>query len=1044
MDPRLFESLAWRCIGPHRGGRVVAVAGHPTERGTFYFGACAGGVWKTTDGGAHWVNVSDGYFGTAAIGALAVSEADPNVIYAGTGEACIRGNVSYGDGVYRSTDGGRSWRNVGLHDTRHIGDVVVHPRDPDTVYVAALGHAFGPNEERGVFRSRDGGASWEKVLYKSANAGSTDIALDPNNPRIVFANIWEARRQPYRLDSGGVDSGLWRSFDGGDSWEEITRRRGLPEGVLGKIGVAVSPARTGRVWALVEAEDGALFRSDDYGDTWERISEDPDLRRRAFYYMHIYADPQDPETVWVLNMPLKKSVDGGKTFQSLPIPHGDNHDLWIDPNDPQRMIEGNDGGACVTYNGGRSWSTLLNQPTAQFYHVTTDEQFPYRVYGSQQDNWTISLPSIGFDGAITWSDWIVPGGGESGYIAVQPVEPHLVFGGAIGNGPGPGKLIAWDPRTRQHRDVAVWPEDHGFGEGAKPHKYRFQWTFPIEFSPHDPRVVHICSNHVHRSTDGGTTWEAISPDLTRNDETKLEPSGGPITRDNSGVEIYGTIFAFRVSPHTPGLFWAGSDDGLVHISHDGGANWEDITPPDLPEWSLISIIEPSPHDAATAYVAATRYKHDDTRPYLYKTSDYGKSWTRITNGIPDSEYTRVIREDPGRKGLLYAGTETGLYISFDDGASWQPFQGGLPVCPIHDLIVKGTDLVVATHGRSFWILDDVTPLHQLHDEVASEAAALFAPRPTHRLKYTQYIDSRHDDLVSYRVAGPVTVAYQVTKTADGDTAIQFLDAGKNPPDGVVVHFWLREKPEGEVTLAFYAADGIEIRRFSSTSEDDATKLKVRAGANRFVWNMRYAPAAKLEEESKDMFAEFVGATPVPKALPGSYRVDLTIGDQTFSQPFEILTDPRVPAGDADLRAQFELLAAIRDKESDLNGALNRLRRRRKQLAAWSERAKNVAQPDGIGEHAGAIEEKLAQAEGELLQVKAESPLGFPNRLREKLHSLARVVDSADAAPTRQSREVYDDLARRVDEQLSWLDEVVEPDLEAFNQRVHEAGLAPVE
>src|SRR5919202_1651170 len=511
MENPLLQSLEWRLVGPHRGGRVVAVAGHPTERATFYFGACAGGVWKTTSGGAYWENCSDGYFGTAAVGALAVSDSDPNVIYAGMGEATIRSNVSHGDGVYKSTDGGHSWTNVGLRDTRHIGDLGIDPRDPNTVYVAALGHAWGRNEERGVFRTRDGGRSWERVLYKSDRAGSPDVALDPANPRVLFASLWQAQRYPYALHSGGEDSGLWRSTDGGDSWTEITRNQGLPKGMLGKIGVAVSPARPGRVWALVEAEDGALFRSDDYGETWERLSDSPDLRRRPWYYLHVFADPRDADTVWVLNLGCWKSTDGGRTFDVVPTPHGDNHGLWIDPRDPESLIEGNDGGACVSYDG---------------------------------------------------------------------------------------RLIAWNPETGQKRNVTVWPEVHGSGAGPILHRYRFQWTFPVEVSPHDPGALYVCSNHVHRSTDEGASWEVISPDLTRNDPDKLQRSGGPITADNSGAEIYCTIFAFLESRHEPGLFWAGSDDGIIHLSRDGGKTWDNVTPPALPEWTTISMIEPSPHDPA--------------------------------------------------------------------------------------------------------------------------------------------------------------------------------------------------------------------------------------------------------------------------------------------------------------------------------------------------------------------------------------------------------------------------------------------------------------
>ena len=685
IQRQLLDNLEFRCIGPHRGGRVVAVAGDASDPMTFYFGACAGGVWKTTDGGQYWRNVSDGYFNTAAIGALTVSTADPNVIYAGTGETSIRGNVSHGDGIYKSVDAGLSWRHIGLSDTRHIGKIQVHPRDPDIVYAAALGHAFGPNEQRGVFRSRDGGENWENVLYKSDRAGSHDVTMDVNNPRILFAPIWQTQRYPHRLESGGAECGLWRSMDSGDSWEDVSRKPGLPRGVLGKIGVAISPAQAGRVWAVVEARDGAVFRSDDYGETWIRLSEQSLLRTRPWYYMHITADTQDPDTVYVQNYSFWKSIDGGASFETIPIPHGDDHALWIDPNNNQRIIDGNDGGACVSFNGGMSWSSIYNQPTAQLYHVCADDQFPYRVYGSQQDNTAISVPSATVDGAIHERDWYAPGGGESGYIAVKPDDPaFVVASGPAGQRAYNDIMLLYNHRTGQVWDITVWPELYGWGVGSEGLKYRFQWTFPIMFSRHNPDLLYVASNRLHLSTDLGANFDELSPDLTRNDPDKLRASGGPITRDNTGAEVYCTIFALAESHHEPGVLWAGSDDGLVHISDDGGREWDEITPPDLPEWALISIIDASPHEAGAAYLAATRYKLDDTRPYLYKTADYGKTWTPITNGIPDGEFTRVIREDPNRRGLLYAGTETGLYISFDDGENWQRMGGNLPVCPIHD------------------------------------------------------------------------------------------------------------------------------------------------------------------------------------------------------------------------------------------------------------------------------------------------------------------------------------------------------------------------
>jgi photosystem II stability/assembly factor-like uncharacterized protein len=1042
MDPALFRSLEFRLLGPHRGGRVVAVAGHPTEPGTFYFGACAGGVWKTTSGGAYWENVSDGFFKTAAVGAIAVSEADPNVLYVGTGETAIRSNVSHGDGVYRSTDGGRTWRNFGLADTRHIGRVRVHPRDPDVAYVAALGHAWGRNADRGVYRTTDGGATWEKVLFKSDRAGAVDLSLDPANPRVLYASIWQAQRYPYAMRSGGEDSGLWRSLDGGDTWTNLTRRPGLPTGLLGKIGVAASPAKAGRVWALVEAADGALFRSDDYGETWERLSENPDLRRRPWYYMHIYADPRDADTVWVLNLQCWKSADGGRTFEPVPTPHGDNHDLWIDPANPGRVIEGNDGGACVSFDGGRSWSTILNQPTAQFYHVTTDDHVPYRVYGSQQDNWAMRLPSIGFEGAIAEPDYVEPGGGESGYIAISPNPPHTVFGGGIGTGPGHGRLIAWNPDTGQKRNVTVWPEVFGGGAGAKDLPYRFQWTFPIEVSPHDPAALYVCSNHAHRSTDEGATWEVISPDLTRNDPSTLDPSGGPITADNSGAEIYGTIFAFRESPHERGVFWAGSDDGLVHLSRDGGATWQNVTPPDLPEWALVSIIEPSPHDPATAYLAATRYKLDDSRPYLFKTNDYGATWTRITGGIPDEEFTRVIRADPVRRGLLFAGTETGLYVCFDDGAHWQRFPGNLPVVPIYDLVVKGTDLVVATHGRSFWILDDLTPLRQMEDGVTGEASHLFAPRPTTRFRVYGHGNGRKvAGFVNYKMTGPVTVAFRPVETPMGTKIEDFLDAGRNPPDGAIIHYWLREKPEGEAKLAILDAEGRVVREFGSASKD-APRAPEQPGANRFVWDLRYASPTPLEDRPglDPQRAQAEAAATAPRALPGTYRVRLTVGDASQIQPLDVLPDPRLPVSAEDLAAQFALKLAIRDRLSEVHEMLNQIQRVRRQLDEWERRVKASGDHPSILEAAKGLRDGLAAVEDDLLQVNADKPQPGTARLKEKLATLSAMIDESDDAPTRAARQVFDLLSSRVEEVQGRLRALISQDLARFDEQIRQAGI----
>jgi photosystem II stability/assembly factor-like uncharacterized protein len=1037
LGESLLSSLHWRCIGPHRGGRVVAVAGDVSDPRVFYFGACAGGVWKTVDGGLIWRNVSDGFFTTAAVGAIAVAESDPNVIYAGTGETSIRNQVSHGDGVYRSTDGGRSWVNVGLRDTRHIGKIQIHPHDPDLVYVAALGHAFGPNEERGVFRTRDGGETWERVLYRSARAGSHDVAMDPTNPRILYAAIWQTQRYPHALVSGGEECGIWRSFDGGDTWEEITRKPGLPTGMLGKIGLAASRARPGRVWALVEAEDGAMFRSDDYGESWIRLSEQSLLRTRPWYYMHVTADTQDAETVYVQNYSLWKSNDGGATFAKMPTPHGDDHALWIDPNDNQRLIEGNDGGACVSFNGGGTWSSIYNQPTAQLYHVTTDDQFPYRVYGSQQDNTAISVPSATTDAAIHERTWYAPGGGESGYIAIKPDEPwHVVASGPAGRRAYNDILTHYDHRTGQVRNITVWPELYGWGVGAEDLRYRLQWTFPIMFSPHPPHELYVAGNVLFRSTDLGGSFEAISPDLTRNDPEKLKSSGGPITRDNTGAEVYCTIFSLAESPRRKGVFWAGTDDGLVHRSDDGGQTWRNVTPPDLPEWALISTIEVSPHEEGVAYLAATRYKLDDTRPYLFKTVDDGATWTKITTGIPDGEFTRVIREDPNRRGLLYAGTETGMYVSFDDGANWQrlggipgsPQEASLPVVPIYDFVIKGVELVVATHGRSFWILDDLTPLHQLTDELQGAAVHLFQPRPRVRLRtYRGFRGDPIKGVVNYAHAGTSQLMFDPIPKLDGTTRGQALTAGANPPEGVVVQYYLRDRPEGVVTLAFLDEAGNEIRFYTSDAAADPPRVPAAAGMNRFVWNLRYPGATKVTGADLEPWHRHDG----PMVVPGAYQVRLTVDDQSQTQALEVLPDPRITASPQDLAAQRDLLLDIRDSLSQTNEAINALDAVLAQVALWARRTADPA----VGAAAGAVTSDLGAIRAKLIDVNMKQPQLWPSGLHEKFNALLDSIDGADYAPPRQARDVYAELRGQLDELIGRLRTIDETKVSQLGAKV---------
>ncbi|MCC6791269.1 MAG: glycosyl hydrolase [Thermomicrobiales bacterium] len=1010
----VLYGLSWRNIGPHRGGRVVAVAGDVNDRETFYMGACAGGVWKTVDGGLAWRNVSDGYFTTAAIGALACSESDPNVLYAGTGEASIRGNVSHGDGVYKSTDGGKTWRNMGLRDTRHIGKIQIHPKNPDIVYVAALGHAFGPSEERGVFRSTDGGESWERVLYKSPRAGSHDVTMDLNNPRILYAAIWQVQRYPHTLINGGEESGIYRSMDGGDTWQEITRNPGLPAGILGKIGVAASRAKPGRVWALVEAEDGAMFRSDDYGATWTRLSEQALLRTRPWYYMHVTADPVDPDTVYVQNYSIWKSIDGGASFTKMPSPHGDEHALWIDPKDNQRMVEGNDGGAIVSFNGGGIWSSIYNQPTAQLYHVIADDQVPYRVYGSQQDNTAISVPSATTDAAIHERDWFIPGGGESGYIGIKPDEPwHIVASGPAGRHIYNDIMTHYDHRTGQVRNITVWPELYGWGVGAEVLKYRLQWTFPILFSRHAPHPLYVAGNVLFKSTDLGSSFEVISPDLTRNDPDKLKASGGPITRDNTGAEVYCTIFALAESPRRPEVLWAGTDDGLVHFSEDFGKTWTNVTPPDLPEWALISIIEVSPHEEGVVYVAATRYKLDDTKPYLFKTADNGKTWTAITGGIPDHEFTRVIREDPNRRGLLYAGTETGIYVSFDDGGTWRRLGGNFPVVPVHDFIIKGVELVVASHGRSFWILDDLTTIHQLADLPTNAGATLFAPRSRQRIRrYEGWGGDSDKAFVQYGQAGPSQIRYDPVDRPDGTTGEAWLDAGTNPPDGIAVFYHLTETPTDEITLTFLDESGNEIRTFSSAKEQQPPRVPKSAGLNCFVWNLREPGAEKATVEELQRWDRPDGAM----VVPGSYQVRLTVAGESQTRSFAVEPDPRIETGQAALIEQRDMLREIIGTLSRTNQTLNSLDDLKKQVAYWQGRTGDQK----VQALAKPVLDELDELAPRLIDVQMKGAQLWPSGLHEKLNALFDTVDGADYAPPKQTREVFGELNAELEEVIGWL------------------------
>jgi photosystem II stability/assembly factor-like uncharacterized protein len=1016
FDENLFKAMSWRSIGPFRGGRVTAVAGIPGQTQTYYFGATGGGVWKSEDGGLNWRNVSDGYFKTGSVGAVAVSEWDPNVVYVGMGEAPIRGNVSHGDGVYKSTDAAKSWTHVGLVETRQISRIRIHPKNPDLAYAVALGHVYGLNEDRGIFRTVDGGKTWEKVLYRDDKTGAIDLILDPLNPRIIYAALWEAGRTPYSLTSGGPGSGLFKSADGGDNWREITRNRGLPRGMIGKIGVAASAASPDRVWAIVEALDGGVFRSDDGGQNWTRVNDDRRLRQRAWYYSRIYADPQSPDTVYVLNTGFYKSVDGGRTYSSIRTPHGDNHDLWIDPGNPMRMINSNDGGTNVSYNGGLSWTGQDNQPTAQFYHVITDSQFPYWVYGAQQDNSTVRIASRTAGGGIDKPDWHAVGGGESGHVVPRHDNPDIVYAGSYG-----GLITRWDYETRQQRNITPWP-DNPMGWGAGDLKYRFQWTAPIVVSRYDPNVLYHCAQVIFKTTNEGQSWEVISPDLTTNDKMKQQKSGGPITKDDTSVEYYCTVFALTESFHDPNILWAGSDDGLVHLTKDGGKNWENITPRQMEKWSLISMIEASTFDAGTAYLAVDRHELDDYSPYIYKTDDFGQSWERIDNGLPEDTFIRVVREDPKRQGLLYAGAETGVFVSFDDGANWQSLQLNLPVVPVHDMVVKEDDLVAATHGRSFWILDDLTPLHQITDEVAGSDFFLFKPRDAYRM--------------------------------GGGYGRGGSNVGQNPPSGSVIHYYLKEAPKEAVSLEFLDAQGNPIRKFSTrvTGGQPTGEMAVRFGGfgnrvttepgmNRFIWNMRYPDA-----ESVPAAILWGGRLNGPTAVPGVYQVRLSVGDKTQTQTWEWKKDPRIKTTQQDFEEQFDFLIKIRDKITEVNRAINMLRDVRSQIDALSQKVRDQEQGREIVRLGTALKTKLKEVEDVLIQSKSQSgqdPLNYPILLDNKIAALAGVVGSADARPTVQSYTLFEELSTLADEQIEKLERILDEDLPALNDQVKEAGIPAI-
>jgi photosystem II stability/assembly factor-like uncharacterized protein len=1028
VNPSLYAGLRWRCIGPFRGGRALAATGVPGEPETFYFGAVGGGVWKTTDAGRVWKPIFDAA-PIASVGALAVAPSNPSVLYVGTGEADMRSDISFGGGVYKSTDAGQTWRNVGLRETRHIGRILIDAHNPEIVLVAALGRAYGPNPERGVFRSTDGGLSWHKVLYKDENTGAIDLAFDPDDSQTVFATLWRTRRPPWSTYAplGGPGSGLYKSTDEGSTWTQISGY-GLPTGELGRIGVAVAAGTHGqRVYAVVDArQNGGLYRSDDGGANWKLVSTDRRIHQRGWYFGTVTADPLDPNTVYIPNVSLYRSTDGGKTFASIKgAPGGDDyHLLWVDPIDARRMIVASDQGTTISLDYGQTWSSWYNQPTAQFYHVATDAEFPYKVYGAQQDSGTVGTTSRSDYGQITFRDWRPVGGDEGGYIVPDPSDPNFVYaGGTL------GELHRFNWRTGESQDISPWPSA-AFGTEISQRKYRFTWTSPIVFSPQDPHTVYMGAQVLLETRDRGMSWHPISPDLTGM-QLSASSSQGPLAVSNAMQRGYGVIYTIAPSSISPGLIWVGTDTGLIHLTRDAGKSWENVTPKGLAPWSKVSMMEASRFDAGTAYAAVDRHRLDDFAPYIYRTHDYGKTWRKMGDGIPATAYVHVVREDPERKGLLFAGTETGVYVSFDDGEHWHPLQLNLPVAPVHDLVINGNDLVVATHGRSFWILDNVTPLRQLTPQMASAEVQLFRP----------------------------AIALRVRGNQNRDTPLPpETPAGQNPPEGAMVDYYLKTESAMAVVLEIADSRGSIVRRFSSSdvpSPVDFSQLAFpsywvevphilskSAGENRFVWDLRYPTPPWLVHEYS--MAAVVGETPVeprgPLVLPGSYEIRLTVNGKTYRQPLHIKEDPRVSTSQADLARQLQLELRITDAVATDIGAYTSIAAVRKQLDALQKGAANKSAAAKLAAAAKALDSKLSAIGG-------ASPIGGGTEtlatVNGTLASLLNTVESADAAPTTQAYALFEQTANSLQQLLDAWNQVQKQDLAELNRLARRSGAAEI-
>jgi photosystem II stability/assembly factor-like uncharacterized protein len=1042
--PNEFKPLKFRMIGPAVGGRVARSAGVPGDPLTYYAATASGGVWKTSDGGFSWKPLFDEQ-PIASTGSLAIAPSDPNVIYVGSGEGNIRGNVAPGNGIYKSTDAGKNWQHVWKQEGQ-IGAMVVHPHNPDIAYAAVLGHAFGPNPERGVYRTKDGGKTWQRVLFKDADTGASDVCMDPSNPRILFAGLWQTRRRPWEFTSGGPGSGLYLSRDGGDTWTQLVNKedappgtpgKGLPDAPWGKIGIAVAPSNGQRVYALIEAENGGLYRSDDGGENWSLASSGHYLRQRAWYYSTLTVDPRNPDVVWCPQVPMLRSIDGGKTFHSVKgLHHGDNHDLWIDPRNPRRIIASNDGGVDISLDGGTTWFAPP-LPLAQFYHIAVDNDLPYHVSGAMQDLGTAWGPSNSLSGVgIGNWDWHEVGGGEAGHTAHDPTDPNIVYAGEYG-----GFITRYDHRTRQARNVSIYPFNPS-GHGGEDLRVRFQWTAPILVSTHDPKTIYHAGNILFRSIDGGLHWTAVSKDLTRNDKSKQKWSGGPITGDNTGVEIYGTIFALAESPKQKGLIWAGTDDGLVHITKDGGTTWTNVTAniPGMPEWGTVDCIEASPYDAATAYVVVDAHRLDDMRPYLYKTSDFGQTWKNLSAKLPQDVYLHAVREDTQRKGMLYAGTERGVAYSTDDGDTWQQLKLNLPTVAVHDLRVKNNDLVLGTHGRSVWIFDNLTALRTMSPQIAQEDVHLFLVQPTIRWRY--------------------------------HGAFHAKALGQNAPAGAIIDYYLREKPREKITLEIHDAQGGLVNTFKSKppkkkkvdktpaqeeeekaeaadkddeeeevpeDDPDAPFEKVKkmhlgtaVGVNRVAWDLRYKGANKIKGAKVDAGLVELG----PLVNPGSYTLKLTVGKKTVSTTVQVLPDPRLQLSPSAMDEELKLALKIRDDLSHLSHMVEQLRAVRKQLIERNALLKGNSKAASLTPPARDLIKKLDELEEKLHNPKAKVAYDIlAQKGGAKLYSqLSFLFEDAKETgpPTQGLREVYAEHARELKQHESELHTLLSSDLARLN------------